>query len=158
MPKSSMGQILVCGVAGAATVTLLNETARRLISNAPRLEELGIRGIAKGLRKTGQDLPSRDTLFWLSLAGDLASNSLFYSLAGRGDSKQVWPRGAALGLLAGLGAATLPEPLGLGRGPTERTPTTRVLTVAWYLLGGLAAAGAAAVFDASSDAAGQADA
>ncbi len=133
------GQMLASGLAGAATVTLINETARRIFPAAPRLEELGIRGIARALRKTGQDVPPRHWLFWLSLAGDLLSNGLFYSLAGR-NRRTVWGRGAALGLLMGVGAATLPEPLGLGRGPTERTPATRLMTVLWYFMGGLATA------------------
>ena len=33
--------------------------------------------------------------------------------------------------------------MGLGEAPSNRTPQTKLMTVAWYLVGGLAAAGAA---------------
>jgi hypothetical protein len=46
-------------------------------------------------------------------------------------------------MLAGVGAVVLPGPLGLGRQPTNRARATQVMTVLWYLAGGLAAAAAA---------------
>jgi hypothetical protein len=51
-------------------------------------------------------------------------------------------RGALLGLGAGVGAVTLPKTLGLNEEATTRTMKTKVLTVAWYLIGGLVAAAA----------------
>ncbi len=48
--------------------------------------------------------------------------------------------GRGLGLAAGAGALVLPKPLGLGEAPKSRRPATRIMTVAWYLIGGLAAA------------------
>ena len=137
------GPALLCGLIGALAVTGVNEAARRLVPRAPRLDELGIRGLAKALREAGQEPPSRDRLFWLSMAGDLASNALYYSLAARAPADGVLRRGVLLGVAAGVGAVLLPAPMGLGRGPTARSPQTRVLTVTWYLLGGLAAVGAA---------------
>ena len=49
-------------------------------------------------------------------------------------------RGVVLGLLAGLGAALLPPVMGLGRQPGHRGLPTHLMTIAWYTIGGLAAA------------------
>ncbi|MDQ5836364.1 MAG: hypothetical protein M3379_06230, partial [Acidobacteriota bacterium] len=73
-----------------------------------------------------------------------------YSLVGAGASRDALRNGALLGLAAGLAAVYLPEPLGLGRQPTEDSPQTQLMTVAWYLLGGLAAGAAYSAF-ASDD-------
>ena len=134
---------LLAGLVGAVTVTVINEFARRRVPDAPRLETLGMRGIALVFRQIDRDPPSGDRLFWLAMAGDLVSNTLYYSLVGKGGNQGTWRRGALLGLAAGAGAAWLPGPLGLGRGPTERTPATQAMAVAWYLAGGLAASAAA---------------
>ena len=49
-------------------------------------------------------------------------------------------RGAGYGLFAGLGAVGLTQKLGLSDKPVTKTTETKVMTVAWYLLGGLVAA------------------
>lgn len=136
-----MLKALGSGLAGAVALTLVHETARRVRDDAPRMDVLGMRAIAKTLRAADVEQPDVE-LRDLALAGDLAANSLYYSLVGFGRREDAWLCGAALGLAAGLGAVTLPGPLGLGTQPTERAPTTQVMTVAWYLLGGLAAAAA----------------
>jgi hypothetical protein len=126
------------GVTGAVTLTLVHEAARRCLPNAPRMDVLGMRVIAKGMSQLNEQPPNEKDLFKYSLVGDIISNSLYYSLIGTG--RKAWWRGAALGLAAGLGGVLLPGPLGLGEEPSGRTPQTKVMTVAWYLLGGLAAA------------------
>jgi hypothetical protein len=140
MAMSKAAQALASGVAGAVTLTFLHQVAKRVTDKAPRADILGMRTIAKALRKADREPPPDDRLFWWSLAGDLVSNSLYYSLAAVGDDDRAWLRGGALGLGAGVGAVALPGPLGLGTRPTNRTTATRVMTVAWYLAGGLAAA------------------
>ena len=139
------------GLAGACALTLLNESARRFIPGAPRMEVIGMRAIAKSLRKIEQTPPPKDELFAASLVGDIVSNSLYYSLAAADDSKQAWLRGSVLGLAAGIGAAFLPPRIGLGRQPGERPPATQIMTVAWYLAGGLAAAAAASFLNGTSE-------
>jgi hypothetical protein len=126
------------GVTGAVTLTLVHEAARRVLPNAPRMDVLGMRAIARGMYQLNEQPPGEKDLFRYSLIGDIISNSLYYSLIGTG--RKAWWRGAALGLAAGLGGVFLPGPLGLGAEPSGRTPQTKVMTVAWYLLGGLAAA------------------
>lgn len=138
---SVVPQALASGLAGATALTLLHETARHLRPDiAPRMDVLGMRALRKLLGKAAAPQPDHDTLFNLTMTGDLLSNGLYFSLVGRG--KKAWRRGALLGLAAGVGGVVLPGPLGLGEAPSNRTPETKLLTVAWYLVGGLAAAGA----------------
>lgn len=132
---------LAGGLAGAAAVTLINETARRKIDNAPRLEKMGIEATEKLFRKTGNKVPAKDTVFGLAMAGDLLTNMLYYRRARGGTVGETLLRGAALGLLAGVSAVLLPEKLGLDDEPTNKTTGTKMMTVAWYLAGGLVAAG-----------------
>jgi len=135
------------GLAGAAALTLVHETARRVIPHAPRVDVIGVRAISRPMRAAGYRPPHYNQLHKVALAGDLVSNSAYYSLVGVGDREHVWRRGAILGLAAGLGAALLPPVLGLGQPPHRKTPFTQILTVAWYFIGGLAAA---AAYDAVS--------
>ena len=135
------------GLAGAIALTLVHETARRVIPHAPRVDVIGTRAIARPMRAAGYQPPRYNRLHKIALAGDLVSNSAYYSLVGAGGREPVWRRGALLGLAAGLGAALLPPLLGLGQQPHRKTPITQVLTVAWYFLGGLAAA---AAYDAAA--------
>ena len=130
---------MVGGLAGAVVLTAVHETMRRFVPNAPRMDVLGMRAIEKLMTKADAEPPQDDDkLHNLALAGDVVSNSLYYSLAGTG--KNAWWRGAALGAAAGLGAVYLPGPLGLGEAPSNRTTQTQLMTVGYYLMGGLVAA------------------
>jgi hypothetical protein len=132
------------GLAGAATLNAIHETVRRIRpDDAPRMDTYGRRSIARGLEKVGVTPPSKDALQGLALAGDLVANSLYYALIGVGspEPRTALLRGAALGAAAGIGAVVLPPVMGLGSAPSRRTPQTKAMTIAWYLAGGLAAAG-----------------
>jgi hypothetical protein len=104
------------------------------------MDVLGMRAIAKSMRGVGQEPPPADELHALALAGDMAGNSLYYSLVAAGKPEGALLCGTILGLAAGVGAVLLPEPLGLGDAPSARTPETKAMTIGWYLAGGLAAA------------------
>lgn len=143
MATTSMGGALRSGLAGAATLTAVHETARRRMRNAPRMDVIGMRALGRTMERVGLRRPPRRRLFLETLAGDLASNAAWYSLVGLGRPDHVWRRGLLLGLAAGVGAVVLPPLLGLGESPGTRTPKTQALTVAWYVAGGLAAAAAA---------------
>lgn len=126
------------GLAGAAALTLLNEGAKKVDANAPRLDLLGQNAVAKFMK--GNDMLSKTAQQFFPMAGDLISNSLFFGMA-RGDSPAATlVRGALLGLGAGIGAVALPEPLGLEPKHTNKTNQTKIMTVAWYVIGGLVAA------------------
>ena len=127
------------GLAGAVVLTVVHETLRRFVPDAPRMDVLGMRSISKLMEKADQEPPKdKEELHNWALAGDVLSNSLYYSLAGTGKSA-LW-RGVALGAAAGAGALLLPGPLGLGEEPSNKTTKTQVMTVSYYLLGGLIAA------------------
>ncbi|HEV2799589.1 MAG TPA: hypothetical protein VGW12_03780 [Pyrinomonadaceae bacterium] len=127
------------GLVGACVLTLIHESARRALPRAPRMDVLGMRAIARSMRGAGQEPPPAEELHQLALAGDIVSNSLYYSLVGVGRPEGALVRGGLLGLAAGVGAVLLPEPLGLGHAPSARTTETKAMTIAWYLAGGLAA-------------------
>ena len=135
-----MLKALGSGLLGACALTLIHETARRFVDDAPRVDVVGMRAIAKTMRAAGFEPPV--PLHEAALVGDIVSNSFYYSLVGVGSRDDALRNGALLGLAAGLGAVYLPEPLGLGRQPTKDSPQTQVMTVAWYLLGGLVAGAA----------------
>ncbi|MFD2248526.1 hypothetical protein [Pontibacter ruber] len=129
---------LASGLAGACVLTLVHETVRRLVPDAPRMDVLGMRAIAQTMQGAGKEPPARDELHTWALVGDIVSNALYYSLAGTG--KQAWLRGGLLGAGAGAGAILLSGPLGLGTEPSGRTPQTKAMAFGLYLLGGLVAA------------------
>jgi hypothetical protein len=130
------------GLVGAVALNLVHETARQFISDAPRVDVLGKRAIAGAYGAMGLEAPPDDELYALALAGDIASNSLYYSFVGMGERRNALLLGALLGLGAGVGAVALPGKLGLGDEPSARTPSTQAMTIAWYTIGGLAAGAA----------------
>lgn len=129
---------LAAGLAGAVALNILHETVRHLRpADAPRMDVLGMRGLRKLLGKADAPQPDEDTLFGMTMAGDVISNALYYSLVGSG--RHTVRRGLLLGLAAGAGGVLLPGPLGLGEAPSNRTPQTKAMTVAWYTVGGVVA-------------------
>lgn len=128
---------LIGGLAGAVALNLLHETVKRLDHDAPRIDLVGEEAIAKGMEGAGLEPLSGDALFTAALAGDLISNALYYSSIGVGKKSNLILRGAAIGLGAGIGALTLTKPMGLSDAPITKTDQTKVLTVAWYVFGGV---------------------
>lgn len=128
------------GLAGAATVTLIHESVKRLVPQAPRMDLLGMNAISKGLRLAGKPVPSQQKLFTWALAGDLVSNALYYSMAGIGREKNIWVRSSLLGLAAGIGAVALPGPMGLNGKHSNRTLATSLMTVGLYVAGSIVTA------------------
>jgi hypothetical protein len=140
-PRSGRGaRALASAIAGVATVTLLNEGARRVWAGAPRIELLGARAVGRLARRAGYGPDERDA-YRLALSGSLLADGAYFALAGLAAHRAR--TGALLGALAGIGAVLLPGALGLGTGPTRRTRATALATVAWYLAAGLAAGAAA---------------
>ncbi|EMR04367.1 hypothetical protein [Cesiribacter andamanensis] len=125
----------VGGLAGAAAVTAVNETVRQFVPQAPQLQLLGIQAVRKLFIKSDADLPDRDTQYGIAMGGELMANASYYSLAGRSTG-----RGLLLGLAAGLGGIFLPDKMGLSDAPTNRTTTAQILTIGYYVLGGIVAA------------------
>jgi hypothetical protein len=133
---------LSSGLVGAAALTAIHESARRTFADAPRMDVLGERAIARSVNLVRKDPVQEDQLHTAALVGDIVANSLYYSLVGVGSPQTALLRGAVLGLAAGIGGVYLPGPLGLGSSPSARTPATKLMTITWYLAGGIAAAAA----------------
>ena len=130
----------VSGLAGAATVTVLNEVVRRMApDSAPRMEILGMRAAKAGFEAAEMDVPPRRALMPMTFAAEAISNTAYYSLVGLAWPNNALAAGAALGLAAGIGAVFLPGPMGLGEAPSARSTETKLMTVAWYLAGGIVA-------------------
>jgi hypothetical protein len=142
----STQQALISGAAGAVSLNVIHETARHTIPHAPQIQAIGMRALAKTFRAADESPPPRDQLYWMTLAGDLVSNELYYSFVGTDEPRRIWRRGILLGAAAGIGAVVLPEPMGLGRQPGTRTPYTQIMTFLWYFIGGLVAAAVASGF------------
>jgi hypothetical protein len=129
---------LAAGFAGAVALNILHETVRRLRpQDAPRMDVLGERGLRKILRLADLLQPSEGKAYTATMLGDILTNGLYYTVVGSG--KHSVQRGLALGVAAGVGGVLLPGPMGLGEAPSNRTPQTKAMTVAWYTVGGLVA-------------------
>ena len=131
---------LLAGVCGAVALTAVHQLARRVTDDAPRMDVLGERAIARTVQAAGGTLPMQPTLHRWALAGDLMANSAYYSLITCGQGAHMWTRAIAMGLAAGAGALVLPRRIGLGDAPKSDHIPNQIMTVAWYLIGGLAAA------------------
>lgn len=129
---------LISGLTGALVLTVIHEALRTTQSNAPRMDRLGKQSLIKILPALGIQPPRQSsTLHNVTLAGDVVSNALYYSLIPTSSHRHLWIRSATLGLLAGVGALVLPKPLGLDPQDSNRTSKTQALTVAVYLSGAL---------------------
>lgn len=125
------------GFAGAGIITIIHESVRQVEPDAPRMDLLGMNALSKLLHSMHKSPPDDNKLYWLTMAGDLISNTLYYSAIGLGDKKNVWLKGASLGLAAGIGGVVLPKPLGLNQSHSARTTKTKMMTIGLYLIGGL---------------------
>ena len=131
---------ILAGFAGAAALNILHETVRRLDADAPRVDLVGEEALTRSMNSLNLEAPTGKDLYAATLAGDIISNTIYYSAIGMAGSKNVYLKGALAGLTAGLGAIKLPKEMGLDDEPVTKTDKTKLLTVAWYLIGGLVTA------------------
>lgn len=137
---------LLAGLGGAIALNLLHESLKKQHPDMPRIDLLGEEALQKGLQCCGYTIADPATLYRATLAGDIISNTAYYSMIGRGNNSNLWTRAVTLGLAAGAGAVTLPEPLGLDPQPVARNAKVKALTVSYYLAGALVTAGLLQVF------------
>lgn len=128
------------GLAGAIVLNVIHQAAKRFMGNAPHVDEIGKEALSKTIKQAGRTPPVGNRLFLFTLAADVVANAIYYSLVGRAGQKQLLLKGAGWGSLAGIGALALTRPLGLDDRPVNRTTETQAMTVAWYAIGGIAAA------------------
>lgn len=135
----SIAKNLLAGLGGAIALNILHESLKHTNENMPRVDLLGEEALQKTLRYMGTEIEDDSNLYKATLAGDLLSNSLYYSLIGTG-SKNTFTKAVALGLAAGVGAVSLPGPMGLDPAPVARNTQVKALTIGYYLTGALVTA------------------
>lgn len=138
---------LAGGLAGTITVASLHEALRRITPNAPRMDQLDIDLLSKGLKSMNKKLPEENELQRWAVGGELLCDTAYFSMAAAGGRKKAWLCGALLGLAAGISAVVLPKSLGLPDESSNKTLGTKIMTVGLYLIGGLAAAAVARMVD-----------
>lgn len=131
-------ETLGSGLAGAVVLTALHEAMKKFIPDAPRMDQIGMNIVKKANHALGKEDQDHDTVYNQALAGDLALNSLFYSLVGTG--KGSWKKGLMIGAGAGVAAVVLPKILDFKEEASSRTNETAIMTIGLYALAGLAAA------------------
>lgn len=130
----------VGGLAGAAALNIVHQTLKQFVDKAPQVDLIGEEALNKGLKLIGGKPLKGDALFASTLATDVVSNAAYYSLIGLGGRKNLLVKGVALGLAAGVGALAFTKQLGLDDTPITKNVETKLLTVGYYLLGGIVAA------------------
>ncbi|GAC1590734.1 MAG: hypothetical protein NVS3B20_17150 [Polyangiales bacterium] len=158
---SEEGGALTTGLTGAVALTLAHQGLRALVPHAPRIDVLGMRGVARILHAAGISPPTRDQLWGLALLSDLTMNAGLYALVhglrSHDRSHNKIARGLLLGALAGAAVVALPKRLGLGRFPrglskgSNGALGTQGMTLGLYMFGGLAAAVASKVISARNE-------
>jgi hypothetical protein len=139
-----MIRALISGLAGATALTVAHEVLRKQIPDAPRMDVLGMEVMQKALNAFGiNTAQANGNLFKSALAGDIISNTLYYSGVGGRRGMGAWIRGGMLGLSAGLGIIGLSPKLGFSKSSSCKNMSTCAATVGLYVLGGLAAAAVA---------------
>lgn len=131
---------IIGGLAGAVALNLLHETARKYSSSAPSINKVGEQALSKSLSSVGIKPLSGKQNYQATLLADVISNTAYYSLIGSSKSKNIYLKGAFSGLVAGIGAITLPQPMGLDDKHVNKNTTRSLLTVGYYVFGGFVAA------------------
>lgn len=144
------------GIAGATTLSMLQEVLHKIDGGAPR-PLLHKSGAIKQLKSGKKHKSKANNELFIKLAGDLVANAAYFGLAGIGKKKNAVLRGGLLGAAAGLGSAFLAdehkiekhklsgadEPHLLGAFEDETEPIKdKVLTVLLYTAGGVLAGAA----------------
>jgi hypothetical protein len=137
LPVSGLARSLASGAAGALALTAMHELGRRRFPNAPRMDQVAMRGLRRILPGEHRN-PIR--LHQLALAGDLVANAAYYSVIPASTPKATWTRAAILGTAAGICALLLPQHFGLGAPRNSDKRTNQAMTIGWYLIGAVATA------------------
>lgn len=130
---------MAAGLGGAIALNLLHEALKHK-KGTPRIDLVGEEAIQKTLKPIDAEIENEDNLYAATLGADLVSNAMYYSSIGIGGSKNLWTRAITIGLTAGVGAVTLPEPMGLDEEPVAGTTQKKAMTVGYYLFGALVTA------------------
>lgn len=132
---------LAGGLAGALSVTVMQEVLRRVDPSAPRIDLVRKQAAFKiaDKFKNGSKEADASTVNKLGMAGEIISNTLYFSLTATGGKKAL-PVGSLLGLGMGAGALVLPAKMGLNGYFSGGTRKRKWMTMGMYLVGGMVAA------------------
>ncbi len=131
---------MISGLVGATALTLVHQTMKKAMpGTAPHIDRFGRKIIARGMDKAGLPVPAKDNLQTMSLASDIVFNAASYSMIGLA-RRLPFLGGGVGGAIMGLGTLLLPNILGFGHRDRGTRPTTKAMTLAYYVIGGLAAA------------------
>lgn len=128
---------ILSGIVGAIMLNVVHQLGKKVDKDAPRIDKIGQEALSKSVRSIGYDPPRGNKLFAATLVGDLLANSIYYGLIGKGKKENLLLRGIIYGAVAGVGALTLTKPMGLDDQPVNKTTKTKVMTIGWYVLGGI---------------------
>jgi sulfite exporter TauE/SafE len=127
------------GLIGALVLNVVHSAAKRFDNQAPEVDKVGEEAMKKTVRFAGFKPPKGNALVAATFGADVASNAMLYTLIGYGGQKNRLLKGALLGTVVGLATLTIPEQAGLDAKPIKKTNRTKLMTVAWYVIGGIAA-------------------
>ncbi|HEU4470293.1 MAG TPA: hypothetical protein VFR58_04350 [Flavisolibacter sp.] len=130
------------GLAGASTLTLLQEALNKFDNKAPR-PLLHRSGIIKKIKKTSNKGGAKARKLYIKLAGEVLGSTAFYGLSALGKKKNAVLRGGLLGMAAGLGSAFLQDDKGTEANGLQSTGVSntkdKLVTITLYTMGGLLA-------------------
>lgn len=136
---NGLNKNMLGGLFGALVLNIVHSAAKRFGSKAPEVDKVGEEAMKKTVRFAGFKPPKGNTLVAATFGADVASNAMLYTLIGYGSQNNLLLKGALLGTLVGVATLTIPEQAGLNAEPIKKTDRTKLMTVAWYVIGGIAA-------------------
>jgi hypothetical protein len=125
---------LISGFIGAASLTLIHQSLRLFSKNSPKVDLLGSEIIKNVIKKIGLNPPKKNTLYAMSLVGDILFNSIYYSLS---SGRKYLAKGVSLGSIAGLGVISIPQLFNYQKKYNAKNLEQKVLAILVYLTGGL---------------------
>lgn len=71
---------MLAGLGGAIALNIIHESLKKKGSDMPRVDLVGEEALQKSLNYLGMSIDDDATLYNATLAGDVVSNTLYYSL------------------------------------------------------------------------------
>ena len=121
---------ILAGLGGAIALNILHETIRKNFDNVPHINEIGEEALIKLTDHTPINITGEDELYVATLVGDIVSNGFYYATTATNHN-------IASGLLAGVGAISLPNKMGLNDDPVASNYKKKAMTVGYYLFGAI---------------------
>ncbi|MGK7392644.1 MAG: hypothetical protein ACNS60_19980 [Candidatus Cyclobacteriaceae bacterium M2_1C_046] len=128
-------KLIATGLAGSTALTGLHQALLGM-DEAPRVDLLGKEALEK-VAGNGKSGISQSTFYWGSIAGDILSNSAFYSIIAK--AKNPIFTGALVGGVIGAFTLISPNLFGLNKDFVRSSEKKKYITLGYYIFGGIAA-------------------